>query len=191
MPTIVDYDHALQRLTQKGLICNYHNSGAFGFARGEPIQIVGWVGPDDETIRDAMRPNVLRVPPPYDTTLARLTARVQTELLNDVAWAMPMSHWAYELVFGSESWMPALLERIGINAADLKTRNNGSALEFASGAPELEIFIQGLMQGLADSSDFMLAFADRPVLCMAHHHQQLWWMTRDESLAAELRAMVG
>ncbi len=186
----VDYDVVLNRLTGSGLICNYHNSGSFGFARDVATKFVGWVGPDDPTIRETMLPHVQRVAEPYAINLSRLMLQAQTELLHDVAWAMPISHWAYELEFGSDTWMPGLLERTGIDPADLRVRNNGSAIEFAIGEPAFETFLLGLLHGLSDSSDFMIAFPDRPALCMVHHHQQLWWMTKEEQLADQLRALV-
>jgi hypothetical protein len=29
------------------------------------------------------------------------------------------------------------------------------------------------------SSDFMISFPGKPVLCTLHHHKQLWWMSTD------------
>src|SRR4051812_8902332 len=95
----------------------YYNSGAFSFppAGSEKVRIVGWVGPEDSTIRPAARELVVRVPEPYEPNLARLFVRGWQDLLPGRLWAMPMSHWNYELDFGSREWMPALLERVGID----------------------------------------------------------------------------
>ncbi len=151
---IIDYDVVLQRLTGKGLVCNYHNSGAFAFGREVETKIIGWIGPEDLTIREAMLPQIMRVPAPYPANLARLAARVHVELLGDAVWAMPMSHWAYELEFGSGSWMPNLLAGVGVDAADLRTRNNAAAVEFAAGEAGFDIFVRGLLERLVGQQRF-------------------------------------
>ena len=100
MPRIIEYTHALQTLTSQGLVCNYHNSGAFGFPRDVSTQFMGWIGPDDDTIREAARPFTRRVPAPYPQTLASLAAGFWRRALPGPTWVQPMSHWAYELQFG-------------------------------------------------------------------------------------------
>ena len=37
------------------------------------------------------------------------------------------------------------------------------------------------------SSDFMIAFPKRDTLCTLHHHKQLWWTTRDATIADALQ----
>lgn len=181
MATIVDYPRVIEQLTSRGLVCNYHNSGAFGFPRGADFHIVGWIGGDDATIRPEMREKAQLIPPPYEDNLARLAVCAWEQLLPDEdAWLMPMSHWAYEMQFGSAGWMPDLLRSAGIDPKDLDWRNNGSALAFPPAEREqCARFIAGLLGNLGDS-DFMLAFPGRGVLCMIHHHQQLWWMCGEE-----------
>lgn len=190
--TIVDYPLVLEQLTGLGLVCNYHNSGAFGFPRGTPFHIVGWIGGDDATIRPEMRDKTHPISPPYDQNLARLAGQAWAQLLPDEdAWLMPMSHWAYEMQFGSAGWMPDLLRSVGIDPGEVEWRNNGSALAFPPAERSAcERFIAGLLTNLGDS-DFMLAFPRHAVLCMVHHGKQLWWMAADDGLASALRGLPG
>ena len=84
--------------------------------------------------------------------------RAWQELLPGRVWVMPMSHWSYELDFGSREWMPALLESIGLDPGQLLTRNNAAAIEFTPNEiPALEHFAAGLLQMLV-ASDFAIAF---------------------------------
>ena len=183
---IVDYELVLDRLRKQGLVCNYYNSGAFGFPREAGAQTVAWVGPPDETIRAEAKPLTRQVPEPFEPNLSALAVRAWQQHLRGTVWVMPMSHWAYELDFGSHEWMPPLLETVGVDPKDLRERNNASAIEFAPEDPaSFRLFLQGLLTHLA-SSDFLLAFPDRPVVCMVHHHKQLWWTTTDPSLLASL-----
>src|ERR687889_682209 len=62
-------------MTAEGFRSLYHNSGAFGFARGADVKYAGWVGPPDGSIRAEMRPLVRDVPPPYEANLARAARR--------------------------------------------------------------------------------------------------------------------
>ena len=190
MPRIIDYAAVRQTMLDQGLVSLYHNSGAFGFPEGAGAQSVGWVGPPDATIREAARPLLRHVPPPFERNLAELAAVVWQQSIPGAAWVMPKSHWAYELDFGSREWMPSLLESIGVVAAALVSRNDGSALEF--GADERDPFVR-LVEGLLGrllGSDFALAFPERPVLCTLHHHKQLWWTTSDVAIVQALGRLV-
>ena len=98
-----------------------------------------------------------------------------------------MSHWSYELDFGSREWMPALLESIGLDPGQLMTRNNAAAIEFTQNeSAALEHFAAGLLQMLT-ASDFAITFPRRAALCTLHHHKQLWWQTTDAEVAEALR----
>ncbi len=189
MPRIIDYPIVLEQLQSRGFKCNYHNSGAFGFASGE-IKALGWIGPDDPTIRPQIRPLTRPILRPYEATLARLCTQVWLNHLPGPVWLMPMSHWAYELAYGSHDWMPALIQQIHLDPADLENRNNGSAIEFSPDeAPLLETAVHNLLENLM-GSDFMLVFENCPVLCTVHHHKQLWWQTTDANLMRLIEAAV-
>ena len=82
-----------------------------------------------------------------------------------------------------------------VSGADIsqfeKNRNNAAAIEF--GASEIEPFkhfTERLLMML-QSSDFMLAFPGRQVLCTLHHHKQLWWTTTEPGLIESIDAMAG
>ena len=186
VPTIVDYERVLQRMEAEGFRSLYHNSGAFGFARGADVKYAGWVGPADASIRAEARAFLRQIVPSYAENLARGAGDVWTEHLPGPAWVMPMSHWSYELDFGSRDWMPAALNAVGVDGDELVTRANGAALEFGAGERMLlEPLLAQLLSNLR-TSDFMLAFPGRPALCTVHHHKQLWWQTTDGSLYAAL-----
>lgn len=186
VPTIIDYERVLQRMETDGFHSLYHNSGAFGFARGADVRYAGWVGPADASIRAEARPFMRQVAPPYELNLGRGAADVWTRHLPGVAWVMPMSHWSYELDFGSRDWMPAALDAAGVNGAELSHRPNGAAVEFAVGERDgFEALVSQLLGNLR-TSDFMLAFLGRPMLCTVHHHKQLWWQTTDAALQVRL-----
>src|SRR3954470_19471633 len=134
----------------------YYNSGAFGFSPDVQPQIVGWLGPPDSTLRDSAAAMAISVAEPDEENLARLLIRAWQEYLPGRAWVMPMSHWSYELDFGSRDWMPATLEGIGVDPGLLMTRNNAAAIEFAADEHvALERFVTRLLQMLTQS-DFAL-----------------------------------
>ena len=193
MPWIIDYDIVCEHMREQKLKCNYYNSGAFAFADAGAAEVkhLGWIGPDDPTIRPAARAVARPVPAPYEANLADLLTKAwQTHFVGRV-WAMPMSHWAYELSYGSRDWMPALIEHIGLDPGLLEGRNNAAAIEFApSESHHFKHFTQRLLEMLL-SSDFMLAFLGprQPVLCTLHHHKQLWWTTTSPDAIAALEAM--
>lgn len=169
-----------------GMRCLYYNSGAFGPVDAAAMKFVGWIGPDDPSIRPEAMAAARRVSPPFESTLAELAARAWRELFAGPAWIMPKSHWAYELDFGSKQWMPAALARLGIDANDLAPRTNAPAIQFESSESELfQPFVQTLLENL-HCSDFALAFPDHPVICTIHHHKQLWWVTTDLRIPDQL-----
>lgn len=102
--------------------------------------------------------------------------------LSGPAWIMPLSHWAFELDFGSKNWLPSLIDGIGLDPALLASGSDASPIEFHPSDHSLLLtVIQSLLQNLT-SSDFMLAFPSQPVLCTIHHHKQLWWTGSDKAL---------
>jgi hypothetical protein len=187
MPWIIDYSVVLEQMRQQRFKSLYYNSGAFGFPTEVQPQTIGWIGPDDSTIKPEALSLARKIPPPHEENLAKLLICAWQELLPGKIWIMPMSHWSYELDFGSREWMPALLESINLDPGQLLTRNNAAAIEFTPNetAP-LEHFTAGLLQMLV-ASDFAITFPRRAALCTLHHHKQLWWQTTDSEIAEGLR----
>ncbi len=190
MPIVIDYPTVLHQLTGDGLRCLYHNSGAFGFPADAAAHSRGWMGPLDSSIRESARPMVRQIPPPFETNLSNLFIIAWKETSPGPVWILPRSHWAYELQFGSQAWMPAALERIGIDPAMLTDFNNGSALEFAAGERELlRSFVCELLTRLV-GSDFQAVFACRKTVCTIHSRGQLWWTTIDPVVLDRLDVLV-
>ena len=190
MPWIIEYEVVLEHMREHGFKCNYHNSGAFAFTNSAAVQALGWVGPADETIRADVRRLTRQVAAPYEENLAKLCRKVWREHFPGRVWAMPMSHWSYELNYGSRDWMPALIENVELDPGLLEGRNNAAAIEFSMEESEqLQYFVQRLLEMLL-GSDFLLAFVGRPVVCTVHHHKQLWWQTTDGGILAALEGAV-
>jgi hypothetical protein len=185
MPRIVDYATVSQRMLAAGFVSLYHNSGAFGFARGAEVKMLGWIGPDDGTIRAEVRPFTRPVPPPHASNLAGMLVNARRHLPGDT-WLMPKSHWHFELHDGHPDLLSTVLPEIGIDPALLRERNDGSAIAFAADENEpLRRALERLL-GNMRQSDFLLAFPDAAdartrAVCTVHHHSQLWWQT--DSLA--------
>jgi hypothetical protein len=78
--------------------------------------------------------------------------------------------------------MPAALEHIGIDPGQLQARNTGCALEFRPDEIRPFRFLLLRLLECLTSSDFAIAFPNRPALCTVHHHKQLWWTTPDPAL---------
>ena len=174
MPAIVDFPAVKQTLEARGFVSLYHNSGAFGFPPGTDVWSAGWIEVEDATIRPAARKLAKCVASIIDA-MAAVLVRLPGE-----AWLMPKSHWHYELHFGNRELLEGLLPKIGIDAAGLRERNDGSAISF--GPVERRLLMQtigGLLEGL-QGSDFMLALPDAKTVCTIHHHRQVWWQTADE-----------
>jgi hypothetical protein len=190
VPGIIEYDKVLEQMSAQQFRCNYYHSGAFGFPETAKAGTLAWIGPPDSTIRPASLPLTRQVTEPYEKNLAQLAGRAWRENLPGPIWVMPMSHWAFELSHGSQEWLPAVMERIGVDAALLDGRNDAAAIEFSAGEQEgFDHLAESLLRMLR-GSDFMLAFPDRPVLCTLHHHKQLWWSTTDVALLATLELLV-
>jgi hypothetical protein len=191
VPTIIDFERVLQRMEAQGFRSLYHNSGAFGFARGADVKYAGWVGPPDGSIRAEVRPFIREIAAPYEANLARAAADVWLTHLPGEAWVMPMSHWSYELDFGSREWMPGALNAVGVDGNELVTRANGAALAFDLGERAGFESLLAQLLGNLRTSDFMVAFPGRAALCTVHHHKQLWWQTTDAELHAALMTFMG
>ena len=190
MPWIIEYEVVLEHVQKHGFKSNYHNSGAFAFpdSPAPAPQVRGWLGPPDETIRPQMRPLTRQIPEPHEENLAKLCTKVWRDHFPARVWAMPMSHWSYELNYGSRDWMPALIENIDLDPGLLEGRNNAAAIEFSLEETSLaQYFVQRLLEMLL-GSDFTLAFVGKPVLCTVHHHKQLWWQTTDPGILSALDA---
>ncbi len=188
MPKINDYPEVLATLTKAGLVCLYYNSGAFGFADGVTTQSAGWLLSDDPTIRQSARDIARVIDSPSEKILAAMAGAVwEDHLAEQSVWVMPKSHWAYELDFGSKTWLPAALAEAGVGA-ELAGRGDGAAIEFS---PEergaFQTFVERLLTHLA-GSDFMFVFSGATTICSIHHHKQLWWTTRDAVIGAALKS---
>jgi hypothetical protein len=193
---IIDYDVVAKTLTSAGLVCQYPNSGAFGFDEFQPVMMRGWIGPADASIRPGMRSVIGSVSPPYEENLAALFVRAWRESLSKKLaaskapiWIMPGSHWAFELD-ANRAWLMNLLADIDIDAGKLQGRADGSAIEF----PDTEAlsagrFVSGLLQNLT-ASDFFIAFGRNPLVCTVHHHKQLWWSTTERPVLDSLDRLV-
>ena len=187
MAWIIDYPVVLEQMREQRYKSLYYNSGAFAFPADVDAKIVGWLGPPDSTLRPEALAMGIAISEPHEENLARLLVRAWQQHLPGRAWLMPMSHWSYELDFGSRDWMPALLEGIGVDPGLLMTRNNAAAIEFAPDETiSLERTVTRFLQML-QQSDFAIVFPKRPVVVTLHHHKQVWWQTSDESLAEVLR----
>ena len=182
MPCIIEYSVVLQQMTSQQFKCHYYNSGAFGFRESANARTLAWIGPDDSTIRPEAQVLARRVAEPYEATLANLATRLWREQACGRVWVMPKSHWAFELGHGSREWMPALIDRLGVDFTLLENRTDAAAIEFSEDETDLfEPFVTGLLT-LLHGSDFMIAFPDRPILCTLHHHKQLWWSTTADKI---------
>jgi hypothetical protein len=188
MPSIIDYSAALDRLLSLGMVCNYHNSGSFALRPGTDVIYRGWIGPEDSTIRPAFRDVVRSVPLPHARNLAEGLRQVWLTRLPGPVWIMPASHWAFEMDFGSGTWLPGLLGQIGIDPGLLKGLNTAAPIEFAPAeAGAATQFAAGLLQNLT-GSEFTAAFPEHKALCILHHHTQIWWMCENPELIAAIDA---
>jgi hypothetical protein len=190
MPWIIDYQLVQEQMRRQHLKSLYYNSGAFGFSDPAAVKVIGWIGPPDSTLKPAAAALARPVLPPYEQNLARHLTELWRDHLPGKAWVMPMSHWAYELDFGSREWLPSALERLDLDPGHLQDRANGAALEFAPEESERFSFFAERLLEMLSQSDFMIAFPDRPVLCTVHHHKQLWWTTTDEAIHSTIDAAV-
>ena len=187
MPKVIDYAIVLQRMTELRMRSLYFNSGAFGPADAGSMRFTGWIGPEDPTIRPEALAQARSVAAPYEQNLAALVTKAWREILGGPGWVMPKSSWAYELDFGSKTWMPELLAQTGIDAGQLAPLTNAAAIEFMPDEGDaFAKFITTLLQKLF-GSDFAVAWPQFPVACTIHHHKQIWWMSGDERIIDQLR----
>lgn len=185
MPRIIDYTVALEQLQTHGLVSVYPNGGALGFARGVQTRSIGWIGPEDPTIRAEAMAYVRRVAAPFESNLSSLVVR-GWGLATGRAWVMPASHWSFELGHGSGDWLPDALLEIGVSPEI----SGASPIEFAPAEAEaLRLFVQRLLQHLR-GSDFTLAFPLRAVFALVHHHKQIWWTSTDAGLIESIGRLV-
>lgn len=188
MAFIIDYQHVLSRTRELGLRCAYYNSGAFTYPteRAPHVRIVGWIGPDDPTIRADLPATLVRVHEPYEANLARKLIAVWKSDIDGPAWVLPKSHWNFELDHGSRAWLPGVVESIGVDAGMLEGRTNAAAIEFSPARSHaLETLLTALLTHLT-GSDFAVLFPHHSHLVTVHHHKQLWWQTEDAALAVKL-----
>jgi hypothetical protein len=186
MPRLVAYDVVLHSMQSLGLRCVYHNSGAFAFDRSAGSHVVGWVGPDDATIRADLTPHVVRVGPPYEGSLAHKFTDVWTTHLPGPAWVVPKAHWAHELDPAHGAWLAKTLSSLGIDPEPLRGVARAHAIEFQMDESD------GLSRLLVDLlthlhlSDFAVLFPQRPALVTVHHHKQLWWQVDEREVDSGL-----
>lgn len=188
MAFVIDYQHVLQRARELGLKCVYYNSGAFAYPsdRASEVRIIGWLGPEDPTIRSDLPATLVQVQPPFECNLARKLVKTWNARIDGPAWVLPKSHWAFELDPIHGVWLTEALERLGIDPGLLHNRPNAAAIEFRSDErAEVEELVQRLLTHLSQS-DFTILFPHHTHLVTIHHHKQLWWQTEDGALAVEL-----
>ena len=190
MPTVVAYSTVVREMERLGARCIYPNGGAFDFEDRSAAMSVGWIGPEDPTIRPEAMHLVRRIREPYESNLARLLVEAWRRVAPGPVWVMPKSHWAYELRFGSRGWMPGLLDDVGLDVNALETKSEADAIEFVREESEaFERLARRLLERL-EASDFAVAFPDVPVIGALHHHKQIWWTTIDTRVLAGIDAVL-
>jgi hypothetical protein len=186
VPVIVDYPAVLQRLSQRGLVCQYPNGGAFGFPRSVQTHVRGWIGEADPTIRAELLPTTRCIAAPIESNLANLTGRAWLEIFRGNAWIMPASHWSFELQHGNAGWLEPATRDLALDPADLSARTNASAIEFSESESNPFIrFTEKLLRNLT-ASDFFIAFPGHSIACTMHHHKQIWWIAPDAQILQRL-----
>jgi hypothetical protein len=189
MPSIIPYSLVLEGMTAMGMRCVYFNAGAFAFTGDQPVSIVGWIGPDDASIRPDLPATLVRVDPPYGLNLAKKLVVAIARHLTGLVWVVPKSHWSFELTHSHGGWLSNALLQAGLSEADiarLAPLTSAAAIAFQ---PDEIDSLGGLVEALLDhlqASDFAILFPNHPHLVTVHHHKQLWWQTGDTELAAIL-----
>jgi hypothetical protein len=187
MPKVVDYPTVLELLTQQGLKSLYYNSGAFGFPPSVTVASRGWIAKPDAAIRQAALPLVRMVDEQH---LADRFVQLWKAYLPGTVWIMPKSHWAYELEFGSRSWIAEVLESMGIDCQSLAGLNVAPAIEFTEEEEHvLQPFVKALLAHL-DGSDFQAVFPGRKTICTIHNRGQLWWTSADPVVVGGMDAVL-
>ena len=130
MPRIIDYPQVVEQAAADGLVSLYPNSGAFGFAPGATGARSGGSGGRFEHPPGGRGADPAGGGPLHRARLAAMAARAWRELLPGEVWALPKSHWAYELQFGSHEWMPGLLREVGSipQVLELGRRRDGTGV---------------------------------------------------------------
>lgn len=185
---IIDYQHVLQTARELGFKCVYYNSGAFAYPpdRVNDVRIVGWLGPEDPTIRSDLPATLVQVHPPFEAHLSEKLIRIRDRRIDGPVWVLPKSHWAFELDPVHGVWLTEALEKLGVDPGLLQNRPNAAAIEFSSQeSAELGELVRQLLTHLSQS-DFAILFPRHTHLVTIHHHKQLWWQTEDAALAVEL-----
>lgn len=186
VPRIIDYEYVLSRATELGLRCVYYNSGAFAHGRDVDVKIVGWLGPDDPTIRADLPATLVRFPEPYAESLTDRLIETWRAHLPGPVWVMPKAHWSYELDHGNR-WLADTLRGLGLDPAPLACVANAAAIEFEQAETSaLGGFVRELLNRLA-GSDFAILFPQHSHLVTVHHHKQLWWQTPDAAIIRHIQ----
>jgi len=169
MPWIIDYPTVLDRMRAARFVCLTAGAGAFDFPPASNAAVIPWEMTTDEP------------------ALAARAASFWGKNLAGPAWIMPVAQWTYELEYGSRDWLPATLERIGIDAGLLVGRGNSAAIEIAAHESDrFELLVTRLLEQLI-GSEFLIAFPDKPALCAIKPAKQLRWSTTLSQLAERLR----
>lgn len=191
MPRIVEYSHVLDAMHAMRLQSLYFNSGAFGFGNAVDARSAGWICADDSSLRPEAQKLARLVQGPPEQKLPQMLTRAVAQVLPGPVWVMPKSHWAFELDFGSKTWMSRALKEIGIDPGLLAPRTTGDAIEFGlDELPQFTTFMTRLLTNLF-GSDFALASPARPLVCTLHHHKQVWWTTTDMPMLKALEQLPG
>ena len=75
-------------------------------------------------------------------------------------------------------------------SAELAPLTTGNAIEFNwEDSGQFASFLTTLLDNLSGSSDFQLVWPGRSVVCVVHHHKQLWWTTPDAAIHRELEIL--
>jgi hypothetical protein len=182
VPWIIDYQTVLERMLGMKLVCGVMASGAFAFPPGSSPRTVVWATPQAALLPKPEGATTILFADEAD--LAERAVDVWQTQLQGPAWVLPVSHWAYELDYGSREWLPPLLERLDLDL--LAGRPNAAALEFSRHETErLRLLTDRLLQMLM-GSEFLLAFPAQPVLCTVTHEKQLRWTSTDLALMQHL-----
>lgn len=175
-----------------GFRCAYYNSGAFAFdcQQAQRVQIVGWIGPTDPSIRADLPATLVQVAPVYKQNLTRMLKQIWLEAIPAPAWVVPKAHWSFELNHGNPDWLADAITRVGLDPQALLTRTDAAAIAFEPAEVDsLGILVESLLEHLS-GSDFAVLFPDQPHLLTIHHHKQLWWQTTDQAFAWQLSGIV-
>ena len=177
----VGYDEVLAAAEAVGLRCVYPNGAAF--APTEDWHVAGWVTGEDATVRPQFRDSLRRVDA---ATLPALVATAAFDLAGE-AWVAPVHHWAAELDHGVDAAGGSTADAFAAAGVDVDAqsmRRQADAV-VATSAAALSSLLADLLPRLW-KTDFTLLLPGVAAVATLHHHRQVWWRCRDETLAAEL-----